>query len=393
MGFNPDAYLAEGSSSGFDPDAYLGVKKQEPTLVDQIPGILKQAATAALDSSPAKLTQKFMQTDPATMQKVGGPALPIAGGALGGPVGAAAGELLRQATGTAFAPETVPETPLGRAASAASAGILQEPKILNAIPGVSQATGKVSQLMSGLAAKAGKGFLKAGETASGVKAQDLGQAAEQGLSTYGAPSLKKATQIFGDALGPEGQAALKEKASDAFDPALGKARAIAADIGSRMEEGKPVSAIEALQARQATDRIISSTSVTDKLTRKSLYDWRSKFDDILTKQDGPLKAASNTYRQAIVKDKILNPTRLNKSGEPSAFLPMLVGHGMMGKGLESGLGMLTGTSPALWGLAATAGGSGIRGLNTLAQNPAIRQTLLQVLQRLNQNKQPEQAKP
>src|SRR6185369_6293112 len=142
------------------------------------------------------------------------------------------------------------------------------------------------------------------------------------------------------------------------------------------------SAIEALQARQATDRIISATPVTDKVSRAALYDWRTQFNDALSNQSGKLADASKTYRKAIVKDTILNPTRLNKSGEPSAFLPMLVGHGMIGKGVEGGLGMLTGTSPALWGLGATAGGSAARGLQKLGENPETRQVLLNLLERL-----------
>lgn len=359
-----------------------------PSFGEQIPGILKQAGQAVIGTSPAKLTQNFMETDPGTMTRMAGPALPIVGGmaglispVLGGAAaGAMAGEGIRQSMGNAFAPETSAKTIPGQLANIAAAGIMQEPKILNSIPGIS----KVSNLASGMLSKIGKGAARAGETLTGVKAGDLTQAAEQGLSTYAAPSMEKASVAFGKAVGKEGEKALKVPASEAFDSALGKARAIAKDIGTKIENGKPVSSIDALKARQATDRIISSTPVTDKLTRRTLYDWRSKFDDIISTQNGPLKDASTNYRKAIVKDKIMNLTRLNKSGEPSAFLPMLVGHGMMGKGVEAGLGMLTGTSPLVAGLAATLGGSGI---NAIKNNPVARQVLLQVLQKLRQGKQ------
>ncbi len=334
-----------------------------PSFQDQIPGILKQAGQAAMASSPAKLTQKFMQTDPATMQRVGGPALPIVGGMAGGPIGAAAGEFARQVTGTAFAPDTVPATGLGRAASVMTAGVLQEPKMLNAIPGVPQ----VSEMMGNLASKAGKGLARASETLSGVPRNVITQAAEQGVSSYGAPSLPKAS--------------------------LGRARDLASEIGAKLEKGDSLSALDALKARQATDRIISATPITDKLTRKSLFDWRSKFDDALASQSDKLKDASTLYRQALVKDKILNLTRMNKSGEPSAFLPMLVGHGMMGRGIEGGLGMLTGTSPLMHGLAATVGGDTFRAINSIAQNPQARQVLLQVLQKLTQNQPQPQGVP
>lgn len=372
-----------------------GVAQRSPdqSSQDQIQGVLKQAGQAALASSPANLTKSLFQTDPATMQRVGGGALPIMGGAFGGPVGAAAGELARQATGTVLAPDTVPKSGLGRFGSVMAAGVAEEPKALDLIPGVPQA----KQVLSNVASKFGKGLARAGETLSGLKKDVTKQAFEKGFSAYGAPSLPKAQQIFGDALGSEGQVAMRQGAAEAFDPALGKAREIATEIGAKIEKGQPVTAIEALKARQATDRVISATPITDKISRKALYGWRNQFDNELASQSGKLADASRTYRNAIIKDKITNLTRMNKSGEPSAFLPMIVGHGMVGAsagaagglsgGLAGGLGMLTATSPAVWGLGAAAAGQTAKGLNAIGQNPAARQVLLQVLQKLRQQGQ------
>lgn len=382
MAFDPDAYLKQNGGN-FDPDAYLHGPQSLP---DQ----LEQAAIASLKNigSSSLSGAKEIATMGPKAQKVASSLMPIAGGIAGAPFGLAApgaalGEFGRQTVNTVIDPENVPKTPFGRFASTVGAGVMQDPKILNAIPGVPQ----VSEMASGMLSKFTKGLARAGETMTGVKAKDLAQAAKQGLSTYMAPSLEKASATFGKALGKEGQEALKVPATEAFDSALGRARSIATDIGVKIEKGEAISSIDALKARQATDRIISSTPVTDKLARRNLYDWRSKFDDIISSQNGPLKDASTQYRQAIVKDKILNLTRLNKSGEPSAFLPMLAGHGAMSKGLEAGLGMLTMTSPLVAGAAATAGGSATRGLNAIAQNPESRQVLMQVLQRLIQNKQ------
>lgn len=221
--------------------------------------------------------------------------------------------------------------------------------------GLPEVSGIMSPGTSTLADKVGQGLAKAGQTMSGVKADILKQATNQGYSTYGAPSIAKAQEVFGAVLGPEGQAAMKQPASEAFDASLGKARSLASEIGTKLENGETVSAIDALKARQATDRIISATPITDKVARKSLYDWRTKFDDVMSDQSGPLKEVSNLYRQAKVKAAILNPTRITKSGEPSAFLPLVLGAGA--RGAEGIANTLIGTSPMAWGLGATTLGS------------------------------------
>ena len=231
--------------------------------------------------------------------------------------------------------------------------------------GLPEVSGLVRPGAMNLAQAFGKGMAKAGETLSGVKQDIFQQTAKQGLSTYQAPSMQKAKEVFGAVLGPEGQAALKSSASEAFDPALGQARSLATDVGTKIETGQNVTALEALKARQATDRVISSTPLWDDKTRAALFDWRQKFDNILMSQRGDLKEASDLYRQAVVKKSILNPTRITKSGKPSAFLPMILGatqvggygagHG--GKTAEGVIGGLAATSPAVWGLGAATAGS------------------------------------
>jgi hypothetical protein len=275
---------------------------------------------------------------------------------------------------------------------AATAGLMQEPALLKnltpkdmpgigamATPGVQ----KVIDLGGRVAQSVKNGLFKSGQTMAGPKADTFKQAYDQGLvKTYSAPNMEKAQNIFGNALGPEGQAALKESenAAEAFDPALSKARETAKKIGSMIEKGETVSAEQALQARQATDRIISSTPENDKMTRDVLYGWRNRFDNELSSQSGKLADASRTYRKAIVKDQLTNLTRMTKNGRPSAFLPLVLGAG--GRGLEGIVNTLGLTSPLAWGLGVSSAGSAVRGLNKLADNPAIRQTLLQVLQRI-----------
>lgn len=366
----------------------MSSQPQDPSFAEKTMGAAKNAAVdfATDIAGPENLYKKYGESLPTRGAIMGGSMGGVPGAAMGGGLGQIAKNMMGLATGDPNAPKTPVAAALPAMGQALGAGVMEEPKMLNAVPGVP----KVAGMVSNLASKTLRGLAKLGQTASGVKADTLTQAAKQGISTYGAESMPKAQAIFADALGPQGRKAMEQPAKEAFDPVLSKARSVATGIGTMIEKGKAVSAIQALKARQATDRIISATPVTDKVARNALYKWRNQFDNELSSQSGKLADASRTYRKAIVKDTILSPTRLNKSGEPSAFLPMLIGHGMMGKGIESGLGMLTGTSPAVWGAGATVGGSTARGLQKLGENPEVRQVLMGVLQKLMQKKNQSQ---
>ena len=157
------------------------------------------------------------------------------------------------------------------------------------------------------------------------------------------------------------------------------------DVAKQIEGGQPVTAINALKARQATDDIISATSPTDKNKLNALYKWRRQFDDVMTKQSGPLKAASNQYRRAIVKDELLNPTRITKSGRPSAFLPIILGAG--GRGAEGILNSLIGTSPLAWGLGATTLGS----ISPTVAHAVLASVIQKMMEKKGPTSSPEQA--
>lgn len=384
-----------------DALSHYTASTKTPSFAEQIPGILKQAGQAVLDTSPAKLTQKFMQTDPATMTRMAGPGLPIVGGMAGmlSPIpgaaagGAMIGEGIRQSMANAFAPETGAKTIPGQLGSIAATGLMQEPQILNKIPGISQVTEAIGNVASKAGSKAGSVLAKVGEVLTGAKAKDLEQAAKQGLSTYAAPSMEEAQKVFGEAARDAGVPA-RPPLKQVVDPQLSTARKVTLAIGDKLDKGMEITPAEALNARQAVDRIYNATSLLDRSTRAHLADLRTAFDDVIANKAGALKEASTLYRQAIVKSNILNPFRITKQGQYSAVAPMVAsliaggigsksGHG----GAGAGAGYLAASSPFLAGLAATTGGSGAQAINAIAQNPAARQALLQVLQRLTQKKQ------
>lgn len=380
--------------------------QESPSLQSQIPEIIKQAGQAALDTSPAKLTQKFMQTDPATMQRVGGPLLPIAGGALGGPAGAAAGEFARQVTGTAFAPETVPQTGLGRAASVMSAGVMQEPKILEAIPGVPQVSEMVGNLATKAASKIGGGAAKAMQAFSGGRAGDFIETAKKGFSTYAGPSKEEAGQMMGEALkklpGESVAPTMAEHIASAITPEASVGNKFLVDIGKRIDKGELIDARQALKAKQSLDDVIDTVPIWQIKRRGKLFDLKRTFDEVLSSQSGELKDASNAYRAGVLRENMTKFLPVNKHGEYSRLVPALtslastvgVGAGTHKGGVEGGIlgglaplaGMVA-LSPGVLGGGAASLGAAKQAINAIGQNPAARQALLQILLKLQQGKQ------
>lgn len=287
----------------------------------------------------------------------------ILGTALGGPLAGAAGAGIGQIA-SRMVDIWSGNVPAGDAMNPVKEAIA--PMVQTAVGGIPDASGITSPGERTIGQSIGKGLAKVGQAFSGARADTLEQAAKQGYSTYSAPSLQKAKEVFSSVLGPEGQAAMKQTAAQSFDPALGSARSLATDIGTKLESGESISAIDALKARQATDRVISATPLWDTKARASLFDWRNAFDDVIKTQNGPLKEASTIYRKAVVKDALLKLLPVNKHGEYSRLAPMLAsiaggvggvsGHSTKG-GIIGTAGYLGATSPLAMGLAATTLGS------------------------------------
>jgi len=364
-------------------------------------GIAEKAGQAVMASSPANLTKQFFQTDPATMQRVGGAALPIAGGMVGGPIGAAAGEFARQATGAAFAPDTVPETPLGRAASVMGAGVAENPAMLKAIPGVP----KVLEMTGKLASKVKGGLAKGAEVFSGGKAKDFEETARKGLAMYKAPSTQEAGAAMGKVIdklpGKSLAPTMAERIQTAVSPEASTANKYLVDLGKRIDAGELPTARQALKAKQSLDDIIDTVPIWQRKRRAELFDLKRSFDEVLSNQSGALKQTSNNYRAAVLKDNMTKFLPVNKHGEYSRLAGMLStlggsmgaavgGHeqGVKG-GIIGGLAPLAtavALSPGSLGGAAALGGSAARELNSIASNPQARQALLQILQRIRQNR-------
>ena len=319
---------------------------------------VRESLMGPLANTPLNLMGQAI-IDPARTVKKYGAALPIVGG-LAGPVGAMAGEGVRQSANSRLNNETM--SPKDAALSIG-------------LQGAAAAPINIAKVLAPL----GKGAAKFAQAATGGKSQDFLQAARQGMSTYMAPSMKKAGQLFEGALSKAGIKS-EPTLSMAVDPQLGVARKVATQAGLAIERGAALSAEKALRARQGVDRIIAATPEKDKVTLKALTNLRGKFSDALANASPEVKAASDVYRKAAVKRTVTSPVRLKKSGEMTATIPILasiLGSGVGATtdartGTGAALGAMAATSPALWGAGFTGAGSMVK----LLQIPAVRQAIV-----------------
>lgn len=359
--------------------------------------IASQAGQAVLASSPANLTKKFFQTDPATMQKYGGQALPMLGGAMGGPIGASLGEVARQMTGTVLNPDAVPKTPLGIGASVVGAGVAQEPKILEAIPGVSQAKNAISGAYQSAKPGIQKTLSKVGQMLTGKSAAKVGRIIKDPTAILpefagGAKSVEDASAQYADALAnttvthPGEQyvtRGLEKKAFGPFSRGKSEAEDVAQTVYDKWQKGEPVSAQEAFNAKRATDKlwpaVVKERNAEDI---RELSEFKTGMDDVLSNQAGEFSGASKDYARARLKSDFTQVLPRTKTGDistvKSLLLPMLD---------PKRLPFLAMTSPAMLGMGNLAAQGTMKGLQKLSDNPAIRQALLGVLQNIMKNKQ------
>lgn len=376
----------------------------EDTMAEKAVNIASDATKSAL-LGPATATKEFFETDPATMQRVGGPALPIVGGMLGGPIGAALGEVGRQVTGTAFAPDTVPETGLGRAASVMTAGIAQQPKILGAIPGASKVGEMASKVASSVARKTGQGIARLGEAASGVPKREIERLFKKPEQLFRLGSKEKAGEAIGEAKALAGinpgvtddiATMTPENVSKATNVGATGAKALA-DISEATAAKVLPSAEKIGDALKHIDKEIK-TGLRAGTDTSELQNIQKHLNSLLEEVAPNVQKARKEFAPLALRDRFLQLLPKNKDGSISKanlfYLNSVLGGlgfaagGQKGAAEGIGLGLLA-RAPLTTGLATAGVGGVVKGLNAVAQNPAARQALLQVLQKLTQNKNPQ----
>lgn len=400
MPFDPDAYLKEGqTASGFDPDAYLG--------------------TEMGGSAPIGFVAKQMLNTTPMAHPIRN--LPILGGILGSTVanpglGAAAGtglgQILKNMAGIVSGDPSAPTTAMGAAlpamGQAALGGIAQEPKVLNAIPGVPQASKMAGDLASRAGKIVGNFAARMGEAASGVKGQDIKQLFNKPETLFNMGSRTAAGQAIGEAKLAAGVNPGITDAPISFTPE-NITKALQSDSAGE-EAIHRVAQANLSGANPEVEDIgdglkYISKKIKDGLAKgentSELQNIQSHLNSTLERIAPDIQKARQEFAPIAQRDKFLKMFPTNKNGTISKanlfYLNSLLGvagHTMAGRlGAAAGVtGGIIARAPITTGLLTSAAGGAAKGLNAIAENPQARQILMQVLQRLKQNS-PTQEQP
>ena len=199
-------------------------------------------------------------------------------------------------------------------------------------------------------------------------------------SLGGAQSVPEATVAYGRDLGKEGLTKPR------FNPFDGNKSAM--DLGGTTWEkwrsgfGK-IDPQEAYDATQAVKHAFPA-AITERNAEKiqELMQFKDAMNTVLENQKGKFKKVSEDYGRAKLKEDFsqwLPRTQTGKISTVKSLGSLFIN--------AKRLPFLALTSPRLFGGAVAAGSAALKGLNILGQNPAIRTTLLQVLQQLMSSKQ------
>lgn len=297
--------------------------------------------------------------------------------------------------GTSFAPKEaiwpvantvmagIPETTEGQAAGQAIAD-------------------KVGPVLNSAKQSFKKGFPKLAQAFTGKSAAKVGQIIEDPTailpeSLGGAMSVEKASSNYGEALANDktliplenGQGFTRGITKTEFSPfsrGSKEAEEKAQMIWDKWKAGENINAQEAFDAKRATDKLWP-TVVKERNAEqiRQLSEFKTAMDDVLSNQGaGPFQKASKDYARARLGADFTQLFPRTKTGDISTVKTLLLHTLAPGKTV----GLLAGgaTAPITTGVGNLAVQGTMKGLNTIAQNPQARQILLNVLQRLMQNK-------
>lgn len=275
-------------------------------------------------------------------------------------------------------------TPQGGAENLAALGAsVADPRMAVLNPAVGEGLGLAANVIKKSAQFVGKELSEAFGALSGAKPQNIKMLAQNPMEVLKADSSKITGKLF-------------QKAKEALNVTNREERMITRagtssdSIAERMigkyESGKEMSVGEILAAKKATSQLANK--------QKGVYGpWFDKFDALLKEKAPKVAAAQAEVAKSKTKEAFTRIFPYNKN-KSAAVVRMLAGAGLVGGGSYSNhpvLGAMGAAlmSPALVG-AGTVGAAGAmgaaKGLNVLGQNPAVRQTLLGLLEKMRGDK-------
>lgn len=270
-----------------------------------------------------------------------------------------------------------PETTEGQAAGKAISETYESAK-----PGFKKTLSKVAQTFTGKSAAKVRQLI---EDPTAILPEGLG----------GAKSVENASNQYGEALEnssvfhPEGYVTRGVEKIDfsPFERGHSEADTLAQKTWDKWKAGEPISAKEAYDAKRATDYTWPKVVREGNQERiRLLSEFKTGMDDIMSNpEDGLPKVlkASKDYARARIGADFTQILPRTKTGDISTVKTLLL-HTLSPKGYAIPLAGLT--SPAVTGIGNLAAQAGMKGLNLLSSDPAIRQTLLGLLQQMRAKK-------
>jgi hypothetical protein len=366
------------------------------SLPDALKASFQQTTKPIVSAATALQPKNLTGLLPTAGMMAGTAVAPGIGTAAGAGLGSIAQRMADLAYGQGAPPPTpgqsfAPKEAIWPVANTAMAGLPETP--------IGQAAGeKVGDVLSALKDKFVKTFPKVAQATTGKSAVKVARLIKDPTailpeSMGGAMSVDKASQQYGEALANDKTLipledqkgftrGIRKTEFSPFSRGQKEAEEKAQAIWDKWKAGEPINAQEAYDAKRATDQLWP-TVVKERNAEqiRALSEFKTSMDDVLSSQGaGPFQKASKNYARARLGADFTQVLPRTKTGDistvKSLILPLIE---------PRKLPFLAATSPLVTGIGNLGVQGAAKGINTIANNPAARQVLLQLLQKLKQN--------
>lgn len=329
--------------------------------------------------------------------------IPLPGERTGAAIGEAAG------FGGLTAPLAAinPATTLGKSAyGAITAGglgtvqdISEEGKISPLKTGINTAIGGGLPILTSPGAKklAAKVAGAIGKIQSGVPSA-FGERLYKDPGAFLSPSEQKAAAKLVAFREGAGLKKVPETVKEIVSPEAGEARAFVNEIDNKFKlsmegKGPDVTSSEWLKAKQSLNKIIETTPIKQKETRRGLFELKNNIEKILEKEVPGEKGQSLEYARSALASKFRKALPVTAQGDISLtrtlFLPTIQNSFPAGIGAVAS-GALQ--SPALGGAAISTAGAAHKLVTDVANNPIAQQVVKSGIQQVLRELSPSKAK-